>query len=79
MYDGLPALFDASLAEHWPDAVVVASIAALGWLVTHLISALEVRLSDAEDTGIDHEKRLIAMESVAKERERRASADRGHD
>ena len=83
MNEPIGMFIDAGLAEHWPDLFVVTLLAVLGWLVIHLVGGIENRLDDT-DAQVDrsaacineHEKRLTAMETIARERERREQIDR---
>jgi len=79
-------VLDADLASHWPDILVATLIALLGYFGSNRFSAMDRRHDKAEekfdeidDTLGDHEKRLTRQETVAAERERRASEDRGHN
>jgi hypothetical protein len=72
-----------TLADHWPDGVVLALIACLGWLIRYLIGGMDDRqkLADGRiDKNTDdigkHEIRLTKVETVAQERERREQLDR---
>ena len=86
MHDLSFVLLDADLASHWPDILVATLIALLGYFGSNRFSAMdrrhdkaEQKFDEIEDTLGDHEKRLTRQETVATERERRASEDRGHD
>lgn len=62
-------LFDGGFSEHWPDALVAAFIACMGWLLKRDISAMDKRHERAEDkfetqgsTLGKHETRITVLE-----------------
>jgi hypothetical protein len=83
MNDIVGAFIDANLGDHWPDLILAALIASLGYFISNRLSAMDGRHDKAEDkfdevddSLNDHEKRLTKMETVAEERRR---IQEGHD
>jgi hypothetical protein len=74
----LAAFFDAGLSDHWPDLIVAALIALVGYFGSNRFSSMDDRHKRAEDkfkevdTDLrDHDRRLTCVETVVEERHNR--------
>jgi hypothetical protein len=83
--DPLAIFIDANLGDHWPDVILAALIALVGYFGSARFTDMERRHGSAEkkfdevdDSLNDHEKRLTKMETVAEERRRVQDHER-HD
>lgn len=70
-------VLNGNLADHWPDFLTAAFIAAIGWLLKRDISGMDKRHERAENkfaevdkTTAEHDKRIAVLEDRVPARDR---------